>query len=95
MNANSKGPKAIGNARWQSEIEFAIQAVKRRGFVANVVRALDDATGRQWFRQQVDRWLAEKPEDRIEPRAGIGFTLIDACKRVVDEMDEEEAKGTK
>ena len=75
---NGREPDAV-TERWDRMIAPHLASVKKRGFVAQVVRELERlAPGRTWHRQQVDRWMSPDQEKRIQPLAGVGLLLIDA-----------------
>lgn len=80
-------PKPINPSdAWAKELQpFLDFAKDHYGFQGEVKRQLERLTGRSWNSQQVYEYMA--PQNRVEPRAGLGIVLLRACAKAKEEME--------
>lgn len=52
-------------------------AHSNRGFIAALREKVNARTGKEWRRENFERWLAQDAAKRIEPKLGIGTILIE------------------
>ena len=64
-----------------------------RGFVTELSKELERATGVRWHRQHIQMWLADDPSKRTEPRYGAGTIMLAAAKRLNERTKHDDTAG--
>ena len=88
-----KTAKTTTRQRWLAATEPAAKfCAIIPGAKAAILKRLNQITGKQWNRQQVESYLHRDPKKRQEPRHGTGLALVEAANHVISEHTEDKSR---
>jgi hypothetical protein len=89
-----KPTERVPAARSRRFLKELIEYRSNRGFITRLSAELSRVVGRPVKRQEIEMWLCDDEERRVEPRLGMALLLVQVGLSIKNEMELKYAKNS-